>query len=173
MDLIKKVIAKETLLAYPNFHTDASQTQLGAVISQDGIPIAFYSRKLNPAHMWYTTTEKELLSIVEILKEFRNILLGQQVRVYTDHKNLTYKQFNTDRVMRWRLIIEEFSPELVYIQGEINIVADALSRLEIIDDVDYNLSDTQNLDTFYADLFDLSDNDIVNPITYKNIMVNQ
>ena len=50
-DLIKKVIAKETLLAYPNFntrfdiHTDASQTQLGAVISQDGIPIAFYSRK--------------------------------------------------------------------------------------------------------------------------------
>ena len=91
-------------------------------------------------------------------------MLGQQVRVYTDHKNLTYKQFNTDRVMRWRLIIEEFSPELVYIQGEINIVADALSRLEIIDDV---LSDTQNLDTFYADLFDLSDNDIVNPITYK------
>ena len=69
-------------------------------------------------------------------------MLGQQVRVYNDHKNLTYKQFNTDRVMRWRLIIEEFSPELVYIQGEKDIVADALSRLEIIDDVDYNLSDT-------------------------------
>ena len=51
-----------------------------------------------------------------------------------------------------RLIIDEFSPELVYIQGETNIVADALSRLEIIDNVDYNLSDTQNLDTFYADL---------------------
>ena len=95
MDRIK-VIAKETLLAYPNFnarfdiHTDASQTQLGAVISQDGIPIAFYySRKLNPAQTRYTTTEKEILSIVETLKEFRNILLGQQVRVYTDHKNLT------------------------------------------------------------------------------------
>ena len=53
--------------------------------------------------------------------------LGQQVRVYTDHTNLTYKQFNTDRVMRWRLIIEEFSPKFVYIQGEINIVADGLS----------------------------------------------
>ena len=73
--------------------------------------------------------------------------------------------------MRWRLIIEEFSPKLVYIQGEKNIVA--LSRLDIIDDVDYNLSDTQNLDTFYADLFDLSDNNIINPITYKNIMVTQ
>ena len=74
-----------------------------------------------------------MLSIVETLKEFRNILLGQQIRVYTDHKNLTYKQFNTDRVMRWRLIIEEFSPELIYIQGERNIVADALSRLDIVD----------------------------------------
>ena len=50
-------------------------------------------------------------------------------------------------------------------------MADALSRLEIIDDVDYILSDTQNLETFYADLFDLSDNDIVNLITYKNIIL--
>ena len=178
-DLIKKIIAKEVLLAYPNFnarfdiHTDASQYQLGAVISQDNKPIAFYSRKLNPAQTRYTTTEKELLSIVETLKEFRNILLGQQIRVYTDHKNLTYKQFNTDRVMRWRLIIEEFSPELVYVQGESNIVADALSRLEIINDVDYNFSVTQKLDSFYADLFNLSGDTDVNPITYKNIMVNQ
>jgi hypothetical protein len=39
---------------------------------------------------------------VETLKEFRNILLGQQIVVYTDHQNLTYKTFNTERVMRWR-----------------------------------------------------------------------
>ena len=52
--LMKKVISKETLLAYPDFneefviHRDASDTQLGAVISQKGKPIAFYSRKLKP-----------------------------------------------------------------------------------------------------------------------------
>jgi hypothetical protein len=103
-DEIKKVITRETLLAYPNFnktfdiHTDASLLQLGACISQDGRPIAFYSRKLNPAQTRYTTTERELLSIVEVLKEFRNILLGQQIRVHTDHENLTYKTFNSDRV---------------------------------------------------------------------------
>jgi hypothetical protein len=132
---MKRLIAKETLLTYPNFnktfeiHTDASKVQLGACISQEGRPVAFYSRKLNPAQTRYTTTERELLSIVETLKEFRNILLGQQIIVHTDHANLTYKNFNSDRVMRWRLFIEEYSPDLQYIKGENNVVADALSRL--------------------------------------------
>jgi RNase H-like domain found in reverse transcriptase len=82
---MKRLIAKETLLTYPNFKkpfeilTDASKVQLGihACISQEGRPVAFYSRKLNTAQTRYTTTERELLSIVENLKEFRNILLGQ------------------------------------------------------------------------------------------------
>ena len=54
-DTMKRIVSKEILLAYPDFnkpfdiHTDASHTQLGAVISQNGVPIAFYSRKLNDA----------------------------------------------------------------------------------------------------------------------------
>ena len=96
-------------------------------------PVAFYSRKLQPAQTRYTTTERELLSIVETLKEFRNILLGQQIKVHTDHQNLTYKTFNSERVMRWRLYIEEYSPDLHYIKGTNNVVADALSRLDMDD----------------------------------------
>ena len=136
-NMAKRIIAREVMLAYPDFskpfqiHTDASHYQLGAVISQNGKPIAFYSRKLNDAQTRYTTTERELLSIVETLKEYRNILMGHEIEVYTDHKNLTYKQFNTERVMRWRLLIEEFGPKLTYIKGERNIVADFLSRMEI------------------------------------------
>jgi hypothetical protein len=134
---IKKIIAQEVLLTHPDFskpfeiHTDASKYQLGAVISQKGKPIAFYSRKLTSAQLNYTTTEKELLAIVETLKEFRNILMGHVITVYTDHKNLTYKVFNTERVMRWRLICEEFGVNLNYIQGSHNIVADGLSRLKL------------------------------------------
>ena len=79
-DAIKCVIGCEVLLAYPDFndlfeiHTDASKLQIGAVISQKGKPIAFYSGKMNSAQQNYTTSEKELLSIVASLKEFRGII---------------------------------------------------------------------------------------------------
>src|SRR5210317_682756 len=136
-DNMKKIMARQVILSYPDFskpfeiYTDASKIQLRAVITQSNQPIAFYSRKLSKAQIRYTTTERELLSIVETLKEFRNILLGQQIIVYTDHENLTYKTFDSDRVMRWRLFIEEYSPDLKYIKGDKHIVANALSRLNL------------------------------------------
>ena len=68
--------------------------------------------------------------------EFHNILLGHQIAIYTDKKNLTYNIFNTERVMRWHLILEQFGPELKYIKGENNVVADALSCLEMSDNQD-------------------------------------
>ena len=109
-DTINKWVSREILLSYPNFsqpfviHTDASILQLGAVISQDDKPIVFYSKKVNSAQVNYTTAERELLSIVETLKELRNMLLGQQIKVYTDHKNLTNKMFKTGQMKQWRLI---------------------------------------------------------------------
>ena len=135
-DQMKQTIAKETLLAFPDFsvpfeiHTDASKLQLGAVISQNKKPIAFYSRKLNDAQTRYTTTERELLSIVETLKEFRTILFGQELKIFTDHKNLVSPTLNSERVMRWRLYIEEYSPDIEYLDGPSNLVADYLSRHE-------------------------------------------
>ena len=150
-DEMKKLVVRETLLTYPDFNktfeiqTDASDLQLGACIMQEGKPIAFYSRKLNPAQTRYTVTEKELLSIVETLKEFRNILLGQKLKVFTDHQNLTYKSNNSDRVMRWRLYIEEYSPDLTFIPGKDNVVADALSRLKRTDD-----TEPDTLEQFYS-----------------------
>ena len=48
-----------------------------------------------------------------------------------NHKNLVYKHFNTERVMRWRLLIEEFGPKLTYSKGTHNIIADALSRMRL------------------------------------------
>ncbi len=97
---------------------------------QENKPIAFYSRKLNIAQKCYTTGEQELLSIVETLKEFRNILLGQKLIVHTDHKNLLYNKLANDRMIRWRLLLEEYDPTFEHVKGNDNVIADALSRLD-------------------------------------------
>ena len=139
------------------------KVQIGAVISQKGKPIAFYLQNMNSAQQNYTTTEKELLSVVSSLKEFRNILLRHQIKVYTYHKNLTYNFFNTERVMRWRLILKEFGPELKDIKGEHNAIVDALSCLEI--------SDNQEILNIY-ELYVYDDTDLPDsayPIHYHNI----
>jgi hypothetical protein len=109
-DSVKAAISKETVLAYPDFlkpfeiYTDASSTQLGAVITQDNRPIAFFSRKLPKTQQKYSVTEIELLAIVETLKDFKGMLWGQDIKVYTDHKNLTRNALGltSDRVYCWR-----------------------------------------------------------------------
>ena len=93
-DTVKATIARDVTLAYPDYsqgfeiYTDSSKLQLGAVITQQNRPLAFFSRKLSPAQQKYSVTKQELLAIVETLKEFKGMLWGQTITVYTDHKNL-------------------------------------------------------------------------------------
>jgi hypothetical protein len=117
---VKAAIAKETVLAYPDFlkpfemYTDASSMHLGAMITQDNRPIAFFSRKLSKMQQKYSAMEIELLAIVETLKEFKGMLWRQDIKVYTDYKNLTRDALGltSDRVYHWRLLLEEYAPEI-------------------------------------------------------------
>ena len=120
----------DCLNAYPdlnlpfNIYTDASDYQLGAVIIQNGWPIAYYSQTLTDGEKNYTMMEKELLEIVLVLKEYQQMLLGAQITVHTDHKNLTFWTMLMQRVLCWRLYLEEFDVTLRYIEGENNVLAD-------------------------------------------------
>ena len=82
-DKVKRVVAHNIIIYYPEFnskfdiYTDARYFQLGVVIRQEGRTISFYSRKLAKHKKKYRVTEKETMIIVETLKEFHIILLGQ------------------------------------------------------------------------------------------------
>ena len=122
----KEMVCRETLLTYQDWnkpfdiHTDASDYQLLSVISQEGKPIALFRRKLI-LHNKTTFAEKELLSIVEWVRKFKNILFGYPIRVFSGHKNLVHvATCLSQRGMRWRLILEGFGPEIRYISGKKN-----------------------------------------------------
>jgi hypothetical protein len=80
-----------------------------------------------------TVSQKnELLAIVETLKEFKGMLWGQDIKVFTDHKNLTRDALclTSNRVYRWRLLLEEYVPNIIYIKGIHDTAADAILQLE-------------------------------------------
>jgi hypothetical protein len=137
-DHVKATIAREVVLAYPDYskvfkiYTDALSKQLGALITQENRPIAFFSQKLSTMQQKYSVTKIELLAIVKTLKEFKGMLWGQPIKVFTDHANLIRDALGMtlDWVYQWRLLLEEYGPKIVYIKGIHNTVADAISLLE-------------------------------------------
>ena len=120
-------------LAYPDYsqgveiYTDGSTRQLGVIITQNNRPI-FLQQKTFCLSSKIQRYKIELLAIVKALKEFKGMLWGWKIVVYTDHKNLMPDTlgFTCDRVYHWRLLLEEYGPEIVYIKGIHNTVVDAI-----------------------------------------------
>ncbi len=146
VDAIKSALAQATLLAFPNpsarlsLMTDASTSAVGAVIHQsvgnDVQPLAFFSRKLQPAETRYSTFSRELLAIFLAVRHFRHHLEGRNFAIFTDHKPLTYAlQSSSDKYSPREIAqldyISQFTTDIRYVKGFDNSVAETLSRPSI------------------------------------------
>ena len=116
--------------------TDASGVGLGAVlrVTRDGeeLPVAFYSRKLQPRERKYSATELEGLAVVVAVAHFDAYLITHAFIVETDHKALVFlnsAQHANGRLARWAMRLQPYSFEIRYRPGLANDNADALSRL--------------------------------------------
>ena len=135
---IKDLLMSPPLLAYPNpdlpyeLISDASITGCGAVLVQEGKPLAYFSSKFCPAERNYTTGEQELLGIIKALKEWRCYLEGcQGLTLVTDHNPLTFFSVQptlSRRQARWSEFLSRFHFVVKYRPGATN-PADPLSRL--------------------------------------------
>ena len=143
---VKTALAKATLLSHPKpdaplcIMVDASDVAVGGVLQQqvdgDWQPIAFFSKRLQPAETRYSTFGRELLSVYLTIRHFKHALEGRQFCVYTDHKPLTHA-FNarpdrySPREVRHLDYISQFTTDMRHISGKNNVVADTLSRMAV------------------------------------------
>ncbi|GKB03552.1 retrotransposon-related protein [Tanacetum coccineum] len=135
--LLKEAMVKAPVLGLPNFNksfiveTDASGVGLGAVLQQDGHPIAYLSKSLAPKHQSLSTYEKEFLAVLLALEKWRGYLLDKHFVIKTDHYSLKYlldQRISTPAQMKWLPKLMGYDYEVIYKQGKDNAVADALSR---------------------------------------------
>ena len=116
--------------------TDASNTHVGGVLSQiqpDGTDraIGYFSKKLKPAEVRYSATDREALAVVLTCRQFNHYLWGTKFTIVTDHQPLISifkRKTKSPRMNRWILELREYNFNIQYVKGKFNHVADNLSR---------------------------------------------
>eukprot|EP01018_Ginkgo_biloba_P007610 Gb_17043 [translate_table: standard] len=136
-ELLKKKMSEALVLSLPNFdkvfevECDASGVGIGAVLSQEGQPVAYFSEKLNEARQKYSVYDKEFYALVQALKYWRHYLLPKEFVVFTDHQALKFinSQVNLNALhAKWVETLQSFTFTLRHKSGKSNQVADSLSR---------------------------------------------
>nr|GFD28754.1 reverse transcriptase domain-containing protein [Tanacetum cinerariifolium] len=140
---LKRKLTEALILIAPDWDIpfelmyDANDFAIGAVLGQRQEkhfrPIHYASKTMTKAESNYTTTKKEMLAVVYAFEKFRSYLIMNKSIVYTDHSALKYlfaKKYSKARLLRWVLLLQEFTFKVIDTKGTENLAADHLSRLE-------------------------------------------
>ncbi|GJY36212.1 transposon ty3-G gag-pol polyprotein [Tanacetum coccineum] len=134
---LKKALTTAPTLGLPNWslpftlECDASGVGIGAVLTQNGRPLAYFSAPLKGSMLSWSTYEKEMLAVVKAVRKWRHYLLGRPFVVKTDHMSLKYlleQRLTTPAQAQWLPKLLGYDYKIEYKKGVSNIGADALSR---------------------------------------------
>ena len=119
-------------------HVDACSFAIGAVLSQlDSCgqlrPVAFFSQKLTDTQLRWATYERELWAMVAALQHWDWHLRSSRhmIEIHSDHRSLECLMLQetwTPKQSRWALVLAQYKFSINFVPGELNVVADALSR---------------------------------------------
>lgn len=138
---LKTEIAKSAVSAIEDnvpfvVETDASDGAIAATLSQNGRPVAFFSRTLSKSERNHSAVEKEAYAIVEALKKWRHFLIGRHFTLITDQKSVSFmfdakhsSKIKNEKILRWRLELTCYSFNIIYRPGSQNAAADTFSRI--------------------------------------------
>ena len=133
---IKKKLTIAPILALHDFsqpfelHCDASKVGIGAVLSQNGKPVAYFSEKISGSKLNYNTYNLEFYAIICTLKHWSSYLAYHEFVLYSDHdglKHINRQDKLSSRHANWAAYIQKFSFVIKHKSGALNRVADALS----------------------------------------------
>ncbi|KAG5230103.1 hypothetical protein IMY05_015G0066000 [Salix suchowensis] len=134
---IKEKLTTASILILPDFsqpfelHSDASKVGIGAVLSQGGKPVAYFSEKLSGSRARYSTYDMEFYAVVQAVKHWRHYLFHREFILFTDHDSLRHlhsQEKISSRHASWSAYLQQFTFVLKHKAGVTNRVADALSR---------------------------------------------
>ncbi|KAF5775135.1 putative nucleotidyltransferase, Ribonuclease H [Helianthus annuus] len=134
---LKQLLGSTPVLRLPDFskpftlETDASGTGIGAILSQDKHPLAYFSKKLCPRMQQASTYHREMYAITQAIAKWRQYLLGNKFTILTDQqslKNLQDQVIQTPEQQKWLGKLLGFDFDILYRPGSLNSAADALSR---------------------------------------------
>lgn len=142
---LKDKMCNSPVLTLPDFskefiiEADACGVGIGAVLMQSGRPIAFMSKALGPKAAGQSIYEKEAIAILEAIKKWRHYILGSKLIIKTDQQSLKF-MMNQRLVegIQHKLLLKlmEYDYSIEYKPGKENLVADALSRIPVSNEVE-------------------------------------
>ena len=115
---------------------DASNFAIAAVLNQNGRPVAFMSRTLNPRECNYSTVEKEATSVIEAIRKWAHYLHGRPFTLVTDQRSSAFMfdparrgKVKNAKIQAWRAELGTFSCTVQHKPGVENVPTDTMSRV--------------------------------------------